>query len=308
MFEAPRQIQSAAAGGANVAVDLPADGGIDVRQILAVLWRGKATILWTTAASLLLAFLLVLVVPHRYTAATQILIDPTDLHAIGNDLTPTNLANDANVLQVESQVRVLTSDSVLRRVVKTEGLDKDTEFTRQGMADGADSTTAALIALKRSIQVKRAERTYVVDVSVTTREPAKSARIANAIAARLPPGTNRRPIGRCPAGLAIAVVPSQRAQEPRSRGRGSGRSVQGPQQHPRRQRTAGQRAAAHRDEQSAERGARPHRRGESAPRPGRAGAAYPRTKSAPFRRRCSRRPSPRCAANTPRSCAAKPSR
>ncbi len=182
MFEAPRQIQSAAAGGANVAVDLPADSGIDVRQILAVLWRGKATILWTTAASLLLAFLLVLVVPHRYTAVTQILIDPTDLHAIGNDLTPTNLANDANVLQVESQVRVLTSDSVLRRVVKTEGLDKDTEFTRQGMADGADSTTAALIALKRSIQVKRAERTYVVDVSVTTREAAKSARIANAIA------------------------------------------------------------------------------------------------------------------------------
>jgi hypothetical protein len=68
MFEAPRQIQSAAAGGANVAVDLPADSGIDVRQILAVLWRGKATIFWTIVASLLIAFLLVLVVPHRYTA------------------------------------------------------------------------------------------------------------------------------------------------------------------------------------------------------------------------------------------------
>ena len=123
-----------------------------------------------------------LIVPHRYTAVTQILIDPTDLHAVGNELTPTNQANDATVLLVESQVRVLTSDSVLRRVVKTEGLDKDPEFTRQGTADGADSTTAALIALKRSIAVKRAERTYVVDVTVTTREAAKSARIANAIA------------------------------------------------------------------------------------------------------------------------------
>ncbi len=182
MFEAPRQIQSAAAGGANVAVDLPADSGIDVRQILAVLWRGKATIFWTIVASLLIAFLLVLIVPHRYTAVTQILIDPTDLRAIGNELAPANQANDANVLQVESQVRVLTSDSVLRRVVKTEGLDKDQEFTRQGIADGADSTTAALIALKRSIAVKRAERTYVVDITVTTREAAKSAHIANAIA------------------------------------------------------------------------------------------------------------------------------
>ncbi len=143
---------------------------------------GKATIFWTIVASLLIAFLLVLIVPHRYTAVTQILIDPTDLRAIGNELAPANQANDANVLQVESQVRVLTSDSVLRRVVKTEGLDKDQEFTRQGIADGADSTTAALIALKRSIAVKRAERTYVVDVTVTTREAAKSASIANAIA------------------------------------------------------------------------------------------------------------------------------
>lgn len=45
----------------------------------------------------------VLVVPHHYTAITQILIDPTDFHAVGNDLTPTNQANDEAVLQVESQ-------------------------------------------------------------------------------------------------------------------------------------------------------------------------------------------------------------
>jgi polysaccharide biosynthesis transport protein len=179
MFEAPRQIQSAAAGGANVAIDLPGDAGIDVWRILTALWRGKAIILLTTAASLLLAVLFVVLVPHRYTAVTQILIDPTDLHAVGNDLTPANLANDANVLQVESQVRVLTSDSVLRRVVKMEALDKDPEFIRQ--AAGGDPEVAALTALKRSIQVKRAERTYVVDVSVTTREAAKSAQIANAI-------------------------------------------------------------------------------------------------------------------------------
>jgi uncharacterized protein involved in exopolysaccharide biosynthesis len=182
MFEVPRQIQSAAAGSANVAVDFPADTGIDLRRILTVLWRGKATILWTTAASLLIAVMFVLMAPHRYTAMTQILIDPTDLHAVGNELTPTNLANDATVLQVESQVRVLTSDSVLRRVVKTEALDKDPEFAGQAGGEGTDSVAAALNALKRSIQVKRAERTYVVDVSVTTREPAKSARIANAIA------------------------------------------------------------------------------------------------------------------------------
>jgi uncharacterized protein involved in exopolysaccharide biosynthesis len=115
MFQAPRQIQSAAVGTTDVAVDFPSGGGIDLQGILSVLWRGKATILLTTIAALAMALLFVVVVPHRYTAVTQILIDPTDLRAVGNDPTSPNQTNDTAVLQVESQVRVLMSDSVLRR-------------------------------------------------------------------------------------------------------------------------------------------------------------------------------------------------
>ena len=96
----------------------------------------RATILLTTAASLLLAVLFVVAVPHRYTAVTQIFIDPTDLRAVGNDLTQANQANDAAVLQVESQVRVLTSDNVLRRVVAAESLDRDPEFVSSASWSG----------------------------------------------------------------------------------------------------------------------------------------------------------------------------
>jgi uncharacterized protein involved in exopolysaccharide biosynthesis len=195
MFEAPRQIQSAVVGTGDIKVGFAPLAKIDFHRTLSVIWRDKATILWTTAASLLLAVLFVLVVPHRYTAVTQILIDPTDLRAVGNDLTQANQANDAAVLQVESQVRVLTSDSVLRRAIDAESIDHDPEFVDQpsalrgltaafglGGAGDADTTLTALNALKRSVQVKRAERTYVVDVSVNSRDPAKAARIANAIA------------------------------------------------------------------------------------------------------------------------------
>jgi uncharacterized protein involved in exopolysaccharide biosynthesis/Mrp family chromosome partitioning ATPase len=129
--------------------------------------------------------LFVLIVPHRYTAVTQILIDPTDFRAVGNDLTPANPSNDAALMQVESQVRVLTSASVLRRVIKTESLDVNPEFTGQrSWFDDAsgDNTLTALNALRRSISVKRTERTYVVDVSVNSKDPAKAAHIANAIA------------------------------------------------------------------------------------------------------------------------------
>ena len=186
MFEAPRQSRSAVVGTGEIPVGFAPAANFDFQRFLSVIWRDKATILWTTALSLLIAVLFATLVPPRYTATTQILIDPTDLRAVANDLTPANQANDAAVLQVESQVRVLTSDNVLRRVINAESLNRDPEFIGRsswlGGAGYGDDSLAALNALKRAVQVKRAERTYVVDVSVTSRDPAKAARIANAIA------------------------------------------------------------------------------------------------------------------------------
>ena len=46
----------------------------------------------------------------------------------------------------------------------------------------ADKALAALNALKRRVQAKRAERTYVVDLSVISVDPEKAPRLANAIA------------------------------------------------------------------------------------------------------------------------------
>jgi uncharacterized protein involved in exopolysaccharide biosynthesis/Mrp family chromosome partitioning ATPase len=154
---------------------------IDVRKIGSVLWRGKITILLSTIVAVGLAALFVLLVPHKYTATTQILIDPTDLRAVQNDIAPTIPQSDAAVLQVESQARVIASDNVLRRVVETEGLDHDPEFMRGALAQQYGAL-AALNELQKHVQVKRSERTYVVDVSVTSEDPAKAARIANAIA------------------------------------------------------------------------------------------------------------------------------
>ena len=196
MFEASRRVKSASTVPDAAALGPSPLAQIDFRSLWSLLRRSQITILSTTAAALLLMVLVVLVVPHRYTATTQILIDPADLHAVGSDLSPTNQMSDAAVLQVESQVRVLTSDSVLRRVVKAEALDRDAEFAgRPSLLRGllgalglgpapatTDSTLAALTALRRALVVKRAERTYVVDASVTSKDREKAARLANAVA------------------------------------------------------------------------------------------------------------------------------
>ncbi len=181
MFEASSHMPSAAVARRDLSLGFASLPPIDVQKIWSVLWRGKITILLSTLIAVGLAAAFVLLVPHKYTATTQILIDPMDLRAAQSDISPAIQQSDAAVLQVESQARVIASDNVLRRVVASEGLDRDPEFMRGAMAQQYGAL-AALNELQRRVQVKRSERTYVVDVSVTSEDPAKAARLANAIA------------------------------------------------------------------------------------------------------------------------------
>ena len=198
MFEAPRDVQSAVLTGTETPAASPTQ--IDLLKIGATLWRGRATILGTTIAALLLAIVFVLVAPHRYTAITEILIDPVDLHAVANDATPSTPTSETALLLIDSQVRVLMSDDVLRPVVKSQELANDPEFVgkpsplralvdavlaplgRHEPLGASDPALTALNALKKAMRVTRAERTYVVDVAVSSKDPVKAARLANAIA------------------------------------------------------------------------------------------------------------------------------
>jgi uncharacterized protein involved in exopolysaccharide biosynthesis/Mrp family chromosome partitioning ATPase len=182
MFEASSHMPSTVVSRRDLSLGFASLPPIDVQKIWSVLWRGKITILLSMMIAVGLAAAFVLLVPHKYTATTQILIDPMDLRgAAQSDISPTIPQSDAAVLQVESQARVIASDNVLRRVVASEGLDHDPEFMRGAMAQKY-GPLAALNELQKHVQVKRSERTYVVDVSVTSEDPAKAARLANAIA------------------------------------------------------------------------------------------------------------------------------
>ena len=198
MFEAPRQVKSAVIAGAEPPAAQPAQ--IDFLKMGATLWRGRAIILGATIVALLLAVVFVLVAPQRYTAVTEILIDPVDLRAVANEASPSAPTSDTALLLIDSQVRVLTSDDVLRPVVESQGLAHDPEFVgkpsplravldavlgalgRHKPPGAANPTLTALNALKKAVRVTRAERTYVVDVAVSSKDPAKAARLANAVA------------------------------------------------------------------------------------------------------------------------------
>lgn len=138
----------------------------------------------------------------RYTATTQLLIDPSELQVVDRGLRSSSQLNDALIAEVESQTRVLLSNKVLQRVITNERLDQDEEFTSNVALNPIDHLrnllTAvglrseentgppnpaldALRALRDRVWAQRQERTFVVDLGVWTSDRQKSVRIADAI-------------------------------------------------------------------------------------------------------------------------------
>lgn len=150
--------------------------------------------------ALALAFAYIAMTPSRYTASTNILINPQPKRVFSNEYVPQD--GNTNQLLIESQTRVIASSAVLLRVVDSERLADDSEFNGNaggGIVDllkdltGLGSRPAlparqaarrdeALRRLTDQLAVKRPSQTYVVEVSVSARSPEKATRLANAVA------------------------------------------------------------------------------------------------------------------------------
>ncbi|WP_267356438.1 MULTISPECIES: GumC family protein [unclassified Methylobacterium] len=170
----------------------------DPKVMLRRLWRGRSFIVLSTLFMVAVAIAVLGLLPPRYTSSIQILVDPSDLRVVENDVNARQPQADSGVSIAESQVRVIQSDNVLRRVIARLHLDQDEEFV---LPDGDNPTVnwikgalgmlpppgsrnpvnIALDTLQNRLSVQRAERTFVIDVSVQSRDPEKAAQIANAI-------------------------------------------------------------------------------------------------------------------------------
>lgn len=169
---------------------------LDLRRLMATLRSGMRLIVATMLLLAAGAVLVSVMLPSTYVSSTRILIDPRGLRVVDNEVTPSSQTSDANTAVVESQMRVMISDSVLSKVVLQEGLATDPEFVgRRGLVStlrdalgiggsgpSESPETQALRVLWESVGVWRAPDSYVVDISVRTGDPHKSARLATAIA------------------------------------------------------------------------------------------------------------------------------
>ncbi len=175
---------------------------IDPRRIVDGIVRSRWIILATTVAGAAIGVAVALSTPKMYESVAELLIDPRDIRVSDRDVTQGGLPSDATMAIVENQVRVLTSGTVLNKVVDRLKLENDTEFNGQGggfgigdiiaelrsivsRSDGAGGgdvrRALAVRNLAQSLEVERGGRTFVVTVSAKTESPQKSALIANTV-------------------------------------------------------------------------------------------------------------------------------
>ncbi|MDX8452446.1 GNVR domain-containing protein [Mesorhizobium sp. VK9D] len=187
----------------SLAVDAPGSEEwkplIDPMQVIHGVTRSKALILSTTILGAALGVAIALSTPKKYEATTDVIVDPRDLKLTDRDLTQNVVASDATLAIVENQVRILTSGTVLNKVVTDLNLTNDPEFNGQGTGGlGLMSTLRSILSrqdaspadearrralsvgnLADSLDVERGGKTFVVSVSATTQNAEKSALIAN---------------------------------------------------------------------------------------------------------------------------------
>jgi uncharacterized protein involved in exopolysaccharide biosynthesis/Mrp family chromosome partitioning ATPase len=177
-----------------------AAGGFNVSELAQLLWQRKVAIVSAALISACAAIAIGKSLPPKYTASAQLYVDPRELQLVDRELTPRAQDTSGLAMVVESQARLITSNNVLLQVIRDTHLEKDPEFgggdakgivaSLLGLFGIEQRPTAeqqklvqmgALEALNRHINVKKTDRTFIVDIDVWSNEPAKAAMLANAI-------------------------------------------------------------------------------------------------------------------------------
>lgn len=157
----------------------------DLRATWALLYRNRLAIILIIAAALLLGLASVLFMPRVYQASASVQIDQQTTKVLGTeDIEPVVGGQDAERF-LQTQVDVLNSRAMAKRVSERLALDKSDDFlTAMGASSLADLTAEerdelVLDALNNNLGIDLRRNSRVVGISFRSRDAAVAARIAN---------------------------------------------------------------------------------------------------------------------------------
>jgi len=174
------------------------DTRIDVAALLSAIVRKLPRILLITLGLLVATFIVLLFQPRMYESTSAILVEPRSSPYVraSNEQAPALSGNEVGV--VSSQIELLKSRDTLLGVIDTLDLRSVSEFNgsasgfapmamiaqiigrRAATPDSIDETV--LNALYDRLDVSQERDSRIISVTVSTTDPALSARIANAVA------------------------------------------------------------------------------------------------------------------------------
>ena len=173
----------------------------EVKRFLRRRWR---LVVATAIGCAVLAGIVCVSVTPIYSATSQVLLDPRRQHVFGTDAVGSDSSLDSSI--VDSQIPIILSTRLLAKVIDKEHLLDDPEFgapAKQGMLDrlfaifrspkaasvevpsfdGIDPKLAPVIRrLFDKVDVTRMQKSYVLQLKVSSRDPIKAMRLANSIA------------------------------------------------------------------------------------------------------------------------------
>ena len=178
------------AGADSVHTNLPPQSLIAIGPLFATLWQRKGLITFITAAFVALAFLYITITPKTYTATGVIVIDPQQVQVLASESAISGIG--ANSAAIASQVEIIQSRTLVEKVFFEQGYIADPEFAKTRLLSvilslftPPEPATNAQIFNNfwKRLKVERQGLTYVINVSFSSQNAQKSARIVNAIIA-----------------------------------------------------------------------------------------------------------------------------
>lgn len=174
---------------------------IVLSDIFSLLWRNAKLISLTAAVCVALGVLAIILLPKKYEASALVLIDPRQI-----DILADKAATDARLLTtdslvVDSEVEILNSRELLKRVADRANIYNDPEYSKASpiremirpliklvsdlfgndTSSGGDQKSMILSAFARNISVERVGPTYVLQITYESESPARAAQVANII-------------------------------------------------------------------------------------------------------------------------------
>ncbi len=165
-------------------------GGGDLQNVIQQLLRNKRKVLLATLAALLFGLTYLVLATPMYTSSATLFVDPRSRKV--EETVQSGIGADTTLL--ETQIAIITSDGVLKKVANKLRLENNPEITAESKGgiggltslfvrgtNPASPEEKALAYLRKAVKVSRVLKTYAFEITATAASPAGAAELAQAV-------------------------------------------------------------------------------------------------------------------------------